>query len=75
MTAYFAAMSLSEHHQAILATRITDLARELGTLLLAVAPLDFLLQPALDPWSLFGFVLVGGGLFILSVVREVGGSS
>jgi len=64
-------MPLSRRHQILLAARITDLYREVGTLLLAFAPLDFLLQPTLDPWSLFGFVLVGSAFFVLSVVREI----
>ena len=64
-------MPLSQRHQLLLAVRITDLYREVGTLLLAFAPLDFLLQPTLDPWSLFGFVLVGSAFFALSVVREI----
>jgi len=62
-----------ERLQRVASARFTDLAREVGTLLLAFAPLDYLLQPSLEPWSLIGFVFVGGALFVWSLLREARG--
>ena len=54
----------------VLARRLTELAREVGTLLLAFAPLDYALEPEAAAWSLGGFVFIGSALFGLSVYRE-----
>ena len=50
--------------------RLTDLYREVGTLLIAFAPLDYSLEPAAARWTLVGFVVVGIALFALSVIHE-----
>ena len=65
-------MNLADQHKTLLRDRVTALAREVGTLLLAFAPLDYSLQRDVDPWSLGLFVLVGIGLFVASVRAEIG---
>jgi hypothetical protein len=64
-------VQLNRLQRAIVSRRFTDLLREVGTLLLAFAPLDYMLQPDLDPWSLLGFVTMGVAFFLLSLVREL----
>ncbi len=56
---------------AIANERLTGLYREVGTLLLAFAPLDYSLEPDAAAWSLAGFIVAGISLFALSVFREV----
>ena len=64
-------MTLSDNQRSLIEARITVIVREVGTLLLAFAPLDDSLQINIEPWSLVGFVTAGGGLFVLSLVREI----
>lgn len=64
-------MERPEERQTVATQRLTDLIREAGTLLLAFAPLDYMLLPELDPMSLFGFLVIGVCLFRLAVIREV----
>ena len=51
--------------------RIAGGMREVGTLLIAFAPLDYTMREAGDPWTLAGFLVAGGVLFGLSVLWEV----
>ena len=67
------AMPLSRKQQARLASRLTELCREVGTLLLAFAPLDYFQQEHLDARGLLSFVLLAMVLFAYSVVRELRG--
>jgi hypothetical protein len=54
----------------ILSKRLTDLYREVGTLLIAFVPLDYSLQQEISPRSLAAFLAVGGMTFALSIYRE-----
>jgi hypothetical protein len=54
-----------------IAHRTIDLLREVGTLLLAFAPFDYMLQPEVEVWSLAGFVVLGTTLFIWSLRLEL----
>jgi hypothetical protein len=64
-------MAQSRERQALVDRRLTDMIREIATLLLAFAPLDYMLLSQLDPLSLFGFVIIGASLFRWSVIREL----
>ena len=68
-------MQLSQEQRVIAWARVAGLCREVGTLLLAFAPLDYALQPDVDPIVLVGFVVVGGGLFVGSLIYDVRGAA
>jgi hypothetical protein len=52
-------------------TRVVDAMREIGTLLLAFAPLDYSLKEGTHPWSLGGFIVAGVLLLSGAVIIEV----
>ena len=64
-------MPLSSAHFTIIRDRLAVLCREVGTLLLAFAPLDYALQKGVEPATFIGFVLLGGVLFLISLVHDV----
>ena len=68
-----ATMTLSRKQQARVGGRFTVLCREVGTLLLAFAPLDYFQHETLDVVGLLAFVLLGSMLFAYSVIREMRG--
>lgn len=62
---------LSDAKRDVAARRTIELLREVGTLLLAFAPLDYMLQPQAELWSLGGFIVLGSSLFCWSLLREL----
>lgn len=64
-------MLLSSLQQKIVWTRLAELSREVGTLLLAFAPLDYALQETINPLILAGFGGAGGTLFLISLVHDI----
>ena len=67
------AMALSRKQQVRFGGRLTALGREVGTLLLAFAPLDYFQQERLDVEGLLAFVLTGILVFAYSVFWELRG--
>ena len=52
--------------------RFVGLFREVGTLLMAFAPLDYAMQIRIvAPWVLTAFLLAGATLFVFSVMVEL----
>lgn len=66
-------MPLTRKQRTRLHVRINGMLRELGTLLLAFAPLDYLQQEHVDFTTLAGFVILGLTLVALSMLRELRG--
>jgi hypothetical protein len=67
------AMALSRKQQVRFGGRLTALGREVGTLLLAFAPLDYFQKEYLDVEGLLWFVLAGIMLFAYSLIWELRG--
>ena len=55
---------------AFLQLRVAVLCREVGTLLVAFAPLDYSIQQAPRSETMTGFVVAGAALFTVSLVIE-----
>jgi hypothetical protein len=65
-------MALDDEDWRHIQDRLSGLCREVGTLLVAFAPLDFELQEGtVRTIAMVGFVLAGGGLFLLSLVIDL----
>ena len=68
-------MRLTAVQQKIVWKRLADLSREVGTLLLAFAPLDYALQETINPLILAGFGVAGGTLFLIALVYDIRSSA
>ena len=66
-------MALSRKQKARIGARMTVLYREVGTLLLAFAPLDYLQRDTVNVLELLAFLSIGVSLFGWSVFREMRG--
>lgn len=64
-------MDFTATQKQIIWQRLAGLCREIGTLLLAFAPLDYSLQQDVRPATLVGFVVAGGFLFLISLAHDV----
>lgn len=62
---------LSPEQRSIVHERIAGALREIGTLLVAFAPLDYTMSESAGAWSLAGFLILGGCLFTLGVYSEL----
>ena len=60
---------------ALVRERATGALREIGTLLVAFAPLDFTMSERAGGWSLAGFLVAGGIAFAIAVAMELRGKS
>ena len=64
-------MRVTDEEWELAVARVIALFREVGTLLLAFAPLDYAMQPGVsDPRILQAFLLAGLALFALSLIAE-----
>ena len=66
-------MALTKKERALIGHRFTLLLREVGTLLVAFAPLDYFQHDAIDVPGLAGFTILGLALFAWSVFRDLRG--
>ena len=66
-------MPLTRRQQTGLNRRVNEIFREVGTLLLAFAPLDYLQSERVDVATLTGFVLLGSLFVVLALAREIRG--
>jgi len=64
-------VALTAEERLKVAARFAGSMREVGTLLIAFAPLDYTMQEAADPWTLAGFLVAGGALLTVSIFWEV----
>ena len=67
----FSVLKLSAEQRSLIDERIGSALREIGTLLLAFAPLDHTMNETASAWSLAGFVIAGGLLFAFSILEEL----